>query len=389
VCAPRKRGPSTPPGLEVADVVRIVAGDFLDSPAHTAWQKKALRAILDCRTSALGGHLKVCDHCGHEVPTYNSCRNRHCPKCQSMAQARWILERKDRILPTQYFHLVFTMPAELRPLARKYPKPVYALLMKTAAHTLLEIARDKRHLGATPAVTSVLHTWTRELHLHPHVHMIVSGGGLTSDDQWVATPEDFLFPVRVLSRLFRGKFLAGLRRLIKKGEVLPTDPADHETTLESLGKREWVVYAKRPFGGPQNVYEYLGRYTHRVAISNQRLLRLDGEGVTFFTKEGKTLTLEPAEFVRRFLLHILPRRFTKIRHYGLLAPSCVKTRLPLARQRIEEAGLAAPLPEEKDDEDLEQLGEDPICPKCGKGHLSIRRPLPDDPGQGPETSDTS
>lgn len=375
MCGPKRRGPSNRPGLEVADIVRPVAEEFLDSFEYTAWQKKALRDILACRTSALGGHLKVCDRCGHEVPTYNSCRNRHCPKCQSIAQARWIEERKERILPTHYFHLVFTLPAELRPLAKKHPKPVYDLLIKTAARTLLTIAGDQRHLGATPAISVVLHTWTRELHLHPHAHVIISGGGLSPDDRWIPTSRDYLFPVRVLSRLFRNEFLAGVRRLLESGDVIPPETMDAVTTLNRLGKIDWVVYAKPPFGGPGNVYEYLGRYTHRVAISHQRLLHLDEDSVTFRTKGKDTLTLEPEEFVRRFLLHVLPRRFTKIRHYGLLAPSAVKTRLVVARRSIEEAGLAIARPAEETNPLGDLLDEEhPLCPKCRVGRLSIRAP---------------
>jgi len=366
------RAPSIRPGLEVADIVRLVAEESLGSSDLTTWQKKALRDILACRTSVLGGHLLVCDHCGHEVPVYNSCGNRHCPKCQSFAQARWIEERKDRVLPTHHFHLVFTLPAELRPIAKKYPRPVYDLLIRTAAKALETIAKDKRHLGATPAITAVLHTWTREMLLHPHVHLIVSGGGLTEDDQWNATPTNFFLPVLVLSRHFRTKFVAGIKRLVERGDVVPPETPDFEATLEELEKKDWVVYSKAPFGGAKHLFEYLGRYTHRVAISNQRLLRLTEDGVVFLTKGGRTLTLSPAEFVRRFLLHILPRGFTKIRHYGLLAPSAVKTRLVTARRLLEEA----PAGEEGPREDVDPLvDEPPLCPCCRKGRLSRSTPL--------------
>ena len=253
---PAKPGPSRPSGIEVADVVRLVAPEFLASRHYTAWHKKALLDILTCRTSVMGGHVMVCDHCAHEVPAYNSCRNRHCPKCQSMAQARWIEQRQERVLPTHHFHLVFTLPAELRPLARKHPKPVYELLIKAAADTLKTIAEDPHHLGATPAITTVLHTWTRELNLHPHLHVIISGGGLTRDGRWIATKEDYLFPIQVLSRLFRGKFLAGIRSLIQRGEVVPPETMNTERTLRRLSKIEWVVYAKRTFGGANQVFQY-------------------------------------------------------------------------------------------------------------------------------------
>jgi len=377
---PHKRGPSRGPGIEVADVVRLVADEFLASPRYTAWHMKALRDILSCRTSALGGHLYVCDHCGHEVPSYNSCRNRHCPRCQSLAQARWIEERKERILPTHYFHLVFTLPAELRPLAKKHPRPVYNLLIKAAAETIKDLARDPRHLGGTPAVTTVLHTWTRELSLHPHVHAIVSGGGLTDDGRWVSTPKGFLFPVLVLAALFRGKFLAGLRRLVERGDVIPPETMNFERTIREVRKRKsFFVYAKRPFGGPRRVFEYLGRYTHRVAISSQRIKSLCATAVTFLTKDGGTATLTPREFVRRFLLHVLPRGFTKIRHFGLLAPACVNTKLALARSLLEEN--EEPLTEERPEKILRALLEEiltdaKICPRCRIGRLVVSVPLP-------------
>jgi len=368
---PDKPGPSKRPGIEVADVVRLVAEDFLGSSAYTAWQMKALLDILTCRTRARGGHVMVCDHCGHEAPAYNSCRNRHCPKCQSLAQARWIEQRKERVLPTHHFHLVFTLPAELRPLAKKHPKPVYDLLIKAAADTLKTIAEDPHHLGATPAITIVLHTWTRELQLHPHLHVIISGGGLTRDGRWIATKEDFLFPIQVLSSLFRGKFLAGIRRLVQSGEVIPPKTMNTEQTLRRLSKIGWRIYAKRTFGEAKQVFEYLGRYTHRVAISNQRLKRLTPEEVTFYVKDGRHLTLTPKEFVRRFLLHILPRGFTKIRHFGLLAPCAVKTRLVTARALLEGTppGLASL---DQPPEILELVAAEPqLCPRCKKGRLSI------------------
>ena len=368
---PCKPGPAKRPGIEVADVVRLVAEDFLGSPLHTAWQMKALLDILTCRTRTLGGHVMVCDHCAHEVPAYNSCRNRHCPKCQSTAQARWIQQRKERVLPTHHFHLVFTLPAELRPLAKKHPRPVYDLLIKAAADTLKTIAEDPRHLGATPAITTVLHTWTRKLHLHPHLHVIISGGGLTRDGRWIATKEDYLFPIQVLSRLFRGKFLAGIRRLVQCGEVVPPKTMNTERTLRRLSKIEWVVYAKRTFGGAKQVFEYLGRYTHRVAIANQRLKRLSPEEVTFFVKDGRHLTLTPREFVRRFLLHILPRGFTKIRHFGLLAPSSVKTRLVTARVLLEGTPPDLAAPDQPPEIPEAATGEPQLCPRCKKGWLSI------------------
>ena len=389
----RERGPSRSPGIEVADVVRLVADEFLASPRHTAWQTKALRDILSCRTSALGGHLYVCDHCGHEVPLYNSCRNRHCPRCQSLAQARWIETRKERILPTHHFHLVFTLPAPFRPLAKKHPRPIYELLIRAAAETIKDLARDERHLGATPAVTTVLHTWTRELSLHPHVHAIVSGGGLTDDGRWVASSKDFLFPVFVLSALFRGKFLYGLEKLVECGDIIPPETMNLRKAIrEARRKKSFFVYVKRPFGGAHHVFEYLGRYTHRVAISSQRIRSLTATAVTFLTKDGGTATLTPREFVRRFLLHVLPRGFTKIRHYGLLAPSCVNTKLALARSILEmDSPPADPVPPEKVLERLLELtlAEKKTCPRCGKGRLVAVKLLLPMKKVGGSTCDTS
>jgi len=390
-----KRGPSRSPGIEVADVLRLAADEVFASPRYTAWHLKALRDILSCRTSALGGHLFVCDHCGHEVPVYNSCRNRHCPRCQSLAQAGWIEERKERILPTHYFHLVFTLPAELRLLAAKHPGPVYHLLIKSAADTIKDLARDPKRLGGTPAITTVLHTWTRDLNLHPHVHAIVSGGGLTDDGRWVSAREDYLFPVLVLGALFRGKFLDGLKRLVKRGEAVPPEEMDLERTIRDLRKsRSFFVYVKQPFGGAAHVFEYLGRYTHRVAISSPRIRSLSPTAVTFLTKDGKTATLTPREFTRRFLLHVLPRGFTKIRHFGLLAPSAVKTRLPLAKSLLAAPEEAPPeTTAEKASEALtEQILDDiNLCPRCRTGHLRPSTALPPETVQKPRASawDTS
>ncbi|MFI5327901.1 MAG: IS91 family transposase, partial [Candidatus Rokuibacteriota bacterium] len=298
-------------------------------------ERKAFDAILACRTARLGGHLDVCDACGHAAPSYNSCRNRHCPKCQSLRQARWIEARKERLLPVHYFHVVFTMPAQLRGLARRNPVALYDLLFAAASRTLLALGADPARLGGTLGITAVLHTWTRALALHPHLHCIVTGGGLAPGGAaWVSARRKHLFPVRVLSRLYRGKFLAALSDAYAAGELdlsgsaAPlADPAAFSRLKDTLYRTEWVVYAKRPFGGAAQVFSYLGRYTHRVGISNQRLRALDAGGVHFATKSGQAITLAPAEFIRRFLLHILPAHFVKIRHYGVLAAGNVHTKL--------------------------------------------------------------
>ena len=364
------------PRLELADIVRRLGGALRESHVITGWQRKALSDIERCRTAVLGGHLDVCDTCGHAEPSYNSCRNRHCPKCQSTAQARWIEARKERILPTPYFHVVFTLPAQLRPLARRYPREMFDLLFAAASRTLLDLGHDEKRLGATLGLTAVLHTWTRELHFHPHLHLVVTGGGLARDDgRWISARRRYLFPVKVLSRLFRGKFLAALRGAVERGRIRLFDDKDLDQLLGKLYREEWVVFAKRPFGGARHVFEYLGRYTHRVAISNQRLIAMDEEGVRFLTKDGRTVKVPAEEFLRRFLLHVLPRSYVKIRHYGLLAPGNVGTRLETARRRLEEAGTGGEgLPETSAASAIEDWLDRP-CPRCRTGRMTIRRSL--------------
>ena len=382
------------PRLEVAEIVRFHGGAYRERHFLSPRQRKALRDIVLCRTPALGGHEDMCDSCGHIEGGYNSCGNRHCPKCQALAQGRWIEERKERILPVHHFHLVFTLPAPLRPLALASQREVYDLLFRTASATLNAIARDERRLGGTPAVTAVLHTWNRELGFHPHIHAVVSGGGLSPDGRWIPSPREFLFPVRVLSRLFRGKFLDGLRRLVEAGKVRLPAGMDFPKVLAALYRQEWVVYAKAPFAGAEHVFEYLGRYTHRVAISNERLVSMGDTGVCFRTRDGKTKTLPPEEFLRRFLLHVLPKGFKKIRHYGLLAPSAVNTRLPEARAAIERQGLARPRSPEPAPPKASVAEEEPRpCPACGKGRMSIRIEIPATAGtgrwRGPAVDDSS
>lgn len=334
-------------------------------------------AVERCRTDALGGHVDQCANCGYTAISYNSCRNRHCPKCQSLAQARWIEARLARILPTHYFHVVFTLPASLRPIALRAAEPLYNLLFASASATLLELGEDPKRLGAQLGFTAVLHTWTRTLELHPHLHCVVTGGGLSPEgDRWIAVKgEDrFLFPVKVLSRLFRGKFLAGLARLFESGE-LGCDPTDElersvfSALKERLYSHEWNVYAKRPFKGAKHVYQYLGRYTHRVGLSNHRLREITDETVTFATKGGREVTLSHDEFLDRFLLHVLPPGFVKIRHYGLMAASNATTKLEVARALLEAGGARSlePTPTGGDWCDLyERLTGTDLreCPRC-------------------------
>jgi hypothetical protein len=319
------------PALEVADIFRRHLDDYRQLHALTEGQHDVVRAIIGCRTPALGGHLDRCTHCGFETPAYNSCRNRHCPKCQALNQARWVESRLERILPVHYFHLVFTIPSELHSLARNNRAKIFALLFRSATDTLLTLAADPKWLGkdAQLGITAVLHTWTRDLLFHPHVHCIVTGGGLARDQsQWVPAPHDFLFPVHVVGALFRGKFMAGLQELLDKGE-LHDDVPDRAARRrrQRLYKTSWVVFAKRPFGGPEQVYRYLGRYTHRVAISNARLVSVDDQAVVFRTRGSDTASLSPTEFIGRFLQHVLPNQFVKIRHFGLMASGNVNTRL--------------------------------------------------------------
>jgi len=378
------------PTLEIADIVRAHGQAFARAHALTAEKAAVLDAIKRCRTADLGGHVDVCDACGHSEISYNSCRNRHCPKCQSLAQARWLERRMQRILPTHAFHVVFTLPSQLRPLALANRTLLFDLLFACAAETLLALGRDPRWLGAELGITSVLHTWTRELLFHPHVHCIVTGGGLSPDGQrWIGTRKNFLFPVRVLGALFRGKFLARLRQAHARGDLCLPAPTQFEHLCNQLQRKRWIVYAKPPFGGPQHVFRYLGRYTHRVGLSNRRLVSFDSRGVTFRTRGSNTVTLAPDEFLRRFLLHVLPKRFVKIRHHGLMAASNVSTRLEMARHLLDQPS-ATPMHAVQDFRELllALTGVDlKCCPRCLVGSIT-RHPLScaPDPPLPPDTS---
>jgi hypothetical protein len=338
------------PPLEVADLIRNAGAAFIERNRHwLSWKHvKVLRAIARCRTAALGGHLDECTRCGHRAISYNSCRNRHCPKCQTSARERWIAARRRELLPTRYVHVVFTLPRELAPLVLQNKKVVYDLLFRASAETLLEVARDPKHLGAEIGFFSVLHTWNQKLGLHPHVHCVVPAGGLSSDRRhWIKPRYAFFLPVKVLSRVFRGKFVAALKRAFREerlrfqGSLTPlAQPKTFAAWLRPLFRKDWVVYSKRPFGGPEYVLQYLGRYTHRVAISNHRLVSFADGQVTFRWRdsahhnEQKLLTLSLDEFLRRFLLHLLPKRFMRIRNFGFLANRRRATSLPLCFQLL-------------------------------------------------------
>jgi hypothetical protein len=372
--------------LEVAHIVRLYGEEFRRTHRLCRAQLRALGAIEQCRTAALGGHVDRCDQCGAEKISYNSCRNRHCPKCQSLDKERWLEKRRGELLPVAYFHVVFTLPEDLNALAVGNPRVIYALLFRCASETLLTIAADPKHLGARIGILAVLHTWSQTLLLHPHLHCIVPGGGLSPDDQqWVAGAERFLLPVRVLTRMFRGKFLAGLKDIHQEGRLSLSgeaealrDPFRFRDFLDGLYRKVWMVYSKPPFGGPEQVLSYLARYTHRVALSNRRLVGLEDDQVTFTYKDYRQgnqvreMTLSAEEFLRRFLLHILPDRFVRIRHYGLFANRRREKDLEQCRNLL---GVEPPATEPSAREDwqgvvLRVTGQDPtLCPECGRGHL--------------------
>jgi len=338
------------PPFEVADIIRQYGNSFVaKNRSWLTWlHLRVLDAIEFCRTAKLGGHLDRCSRCGHEVISFHSCRNRHCPKCQTNARDKWLTERNKELLPVSYVHVVFTLPHELSWLALQHKKVVYDLLFHASAATLLEVAADPKHLGAEIGFLSVLHTWGQNLQHHPHIHCVIPSGGLSLDHQrWIRPRYAFFLPVKVLSRVFRGKFVAGLKRAFRQGKLsfsgslqpLAREKAFH-TFLRPLFRQDWVVFAKRPFGGPQHVLHYLARYTHRVAISNHRLVSVADGKVTFRWKDyahgGKQreMTVTAEEFLRRFMLHVLPRRFVRIRFSGFLANRRRKQLLPLCQQLL-------------------------------------------------------
>jgi hypothetical protein len=372
--------------LEVADIFRDHGPAWRAANAgHVSLdQLKVMSAVARCRTAALGGHVARCEDCAHEHIAYNSCRNRHCPKCQAGAARNWLAAREAELLPVGYFHVVFTVPAPIADIAYQNKRVLYDLLMRASAETTLTIAADTRHLGARIGITSVLHTWGSAMTHHPHVHMIVPGGGLSADgSEWLPCRANFFLPVRVLSRLFRRRFLNDLVKLHRDGRLAffgdhagLADKAAFDAFLEPLRKSEWVVYAKEPFAGPKAVLAYLSRYTHRVAISNSRLIRADADSVTFRVKDYrvdgpgryKTMTLKAYEFIRRFLMHVLPRGQHRIRHYGFLGNGGRAANIARIREL-----LAAPAPvsdtEAAESEDAPRVLALP-CPCCG-GRLVI------------------
>jgi len=368
------------PPLEVADIVRTYGAAFVQQ--HRRWltrmHLKVLRAIVACRTAALGGHIEQCDSCGQRAISYNSCLNRHCPKCQAAARQRWLEKRSAELLPVPYYHVVFTLPHVLAPLALQNKTVVYGLLFRAAAQTLLQIAADPKHLGADIGFLAVLHTWGQTLLAHPHLHCVVPGGGLSPDHRrWIQCRPKFFLPVKVLSRVFRGKFLAGLERAFAKrkltlaGQLAPLQsPAAFAALLRTAAQPDWVVYAKRPFAGPAQVLTYLSRYTHRIAIANSRLVAMAEGKVTFRWRDyahgyqTRIMTLAADEFLRRFLLHVLPRGFVRIRYFGWLANRHRSELLNLCRSQLP---TIAPPPV--------AIGVAHLCQHCRRGTMRVVQTL--------------
>ncbi|HZL24923.1 MAG TPA: IS91 family transposase [Acidobacteriaceae bacterium] len=377
------------PTLEVADVFRRHGAEWRGANAGhlSLGQRRVMTAIETCRTAALGGHVERCEDCAHTRIAYNSCRNRHCPKCQSRAAAEWLAAREAELLPVPYFHVVFTLPAALGAIAYQNKAKVYGLLFTAAAETLITIAADPKHLGAAIGLTAVLHTWGQNLDHHPHVHCIVPGGGISPDGRrWVCCRATFFLPVRVLSRLFRRLFLEGLEALHAAGELQffsdlagIAAPAAFGAYLAPSRKTEWVVYAKPPFAGPAQVLAYLARYTHRVAIANSRLVGLDNDHVSFRWKDyrdngshrAKIMRLPVGEFMRRFLLHVLPDGFHRIRHYGLFANGHRANKIDLCRRLLDVPPVLADRSGDDHDDARNVSNDPPPCPCCGGRMITI------------------
>lgn len=378
------------PKVEVADIFKRYPL-LLPRPLHLG-AAKVVRDIIDCRTRKLGGHVRQCTDCAHEEISYNSCRNRHCPKCQFLARAEWVEARIDELLPVEYFHVVFTLPHELNPLILQNKKELYALLFDAASQTLREVAT--RSMQAEPGFIAVLHTWDQKLLDHPHIHMIVPGGGLRRNalgqDEWIATRRGFLLPIQILSKVFRGKFLGGLEKLSStlkyEGRLEKIrDPRRFKKLLQAVARKDWIVYAKPPFSGPEKVIHYLGNYTHRVAISNHRIIKIENDHVLFRYRDSvhgnkkSVMNLPVQEFIRRFLLHVLPSRFVRIRHYGFLGNRSRKAKIARLKAILIPKRDCEPLepvlaPEKVDwQERLKTLtGQDlSRCPKCEKDGLML------------------
>jgi hypothetical protein len=396
---------SAQPTLELADIFRQYGPAYRQAHPMPPYQHRLMHAIEACRTPELGSVVEWCDHCQYTHTYYRSCRNRHCPKCQGLARAKWLQQRKAELLPTEYFHVVFTLPRPIAAIAFCNRELVYDILFHTAAETLLTVAADPQRLGVATGFFHVLHSWGQTLHFHPHLHCVVPSGGLSADhERWISGSRKFLFPVKVLSTLFRRLFLEALEKAYAAGKLQffgdihsLVDPQAFTRYLAPLRHSKWVVYAKAPFGGPQHVLEYLGRYTHRVAISNRRLLTLENDQVSFAWKDyrdrnqSKIMTLPADEFIRRFLQHAVPPGFQRIRYYGFLANCHRSAKLALCRQLLATAASLL-LPQLADCRDL-LAALTPIdlrlCPQCGTGILSRVSFLPPRFGPPPLRLDSS
>ena len=397
------------PRFEVADVFRCYGADYRlhNGASMSNAQHRVMTAIEVCRTVFLGGHLEQCDQCGHQRNAYNSCANRHCPKCQSLARAQWLEDRQSELLNTQYFHVVFTLPQQIATIAYQNKRELYGILFRATAETLLTIAADPKHLGAEIGFFAVLHTWGQNLLHRPHLHCVVTGGGLSADgSQWISCRAGFFLPVAVLSRLFRRLFLENLLKAFDAGKLQffsslesLRDRSSFLDYLAPLREAEWVVYAKQPFAGPEQVLDYVGRYTHRVAISNNRLLEIAEGKVTFRYKDyrhdaqQKTMTLEAEEFIRRFLLHVLPEGFQRIRYYGFLANRYREQKLAHCRELLDMQAPEPPAFERAKDyrERYEELIGPQLreCPVCHQGRMLVIEILPRSPHRKIAITDTS
>lgn len=369
------------PTVEVADIFRATGDNFIDQHILGIQKLKVIRAITRCRTAALGGHADVCPNC-KEAPviSYNSCRNRHCNKCQSQARERWIDARRQELLQTRYFHVVFTLPHEVHTLVLQNQEELYNLLFRTVAATLREVARNPKHLGAELGFFGILHTWGQNLLFHPHIHCVIPGGGISPDKlRWIHPLYPFFLPVKALGKVFRGKFVYGLRRAYRMKQLICAGSIQHlenpqcfSAFLRTLFRQNWVVYAKPAFGGSEQVIRYLGRYTHRVAISNHRLISFDGSNVTFRWRDyaggnkNRTMTISAEEFMRRFLLHVLPKGFVRIRHFGVLANHCRSASIDLCRKLLAMAPLVR-------SSDSAPSNPSWLCPRCQAPLIVILR----------------
>ena len=382
--APRAR---PRPAVEVADILRAHGAAYRHTHVLSRAQRRAMRDIATCRTAALGGHRETCDTCGAERLAYNSCRNRHCPKCQTLAKERWLEARRAELLPVEYFHVVFTLPHALNALAQGNPRVIYRLLFRAGAATLTTFGHDPRHLGGDIGGTAILHTWGQNLAQHLHLHCVVPGGALTQDGaRWIPAPPGFLFPVRALAKVFRGKYLHALQRAFSTGQLVfagsltsLADPERFAAWLQELRQHDWVVYAKRPLAGPTQILEYLGRYTHRVAISNERLISHADGVVRFRWKDYadgdrvKVMTLDVEEFIRRFLLHVVPTGFVRIRHFGFLANRTRRAKLARCRVLLAQPPALVAAPAESLPALMLRLTGIDIerCPRCQHGRLHV------------------